>query len=1503
MATSDFAHTFVQSLTHASSFPDFSAIPQLDARALNHCIIATNIPVSDLLPLFDQSLLVSLGKVDDKGLLVDDRGYIAAMLRSFYRILFSQQHAQADASINLLTTLVFQRPALTDYAARYQYCRKNYPQLWLAPSLLLTKDNDRLFDYFFTHWPALVEFAYTFVRMWAQSFVAGAEYDQPDVKLLRQAALSKDPDSSLKLVIDGFTRKNLPPRDTAQFLWDRLDQATSLLPPPLWCYNFRLFFTMGMLSFIRNDCAHAANMFAHAQHLLHSRFQGLAGADSAQNPALQGQQGHQGHERTALYTQALASLQGDYLLSAPLQHLMLSDAVHKGLFSPQSISSATGKGALDSVPKAAPQDAFADGSKGAAAGVSAAASVTALLPWSTPLLWTQGQIGGFLSNYYQQQLHINPAELSYRHDFSFEEQCLEEIFSASRLVTTLQGYCRLGLSIPAFERSCKDELELQLLLCYLRMTFHERKLQISALNSQRSLLDFVQACEYQEAVKDILDPDPFFSAYHTADTSDLSDLVRAFVQPYRTSQITPQAYANFDYQYTLSLITSALQLPTHVVDSRYGLHLAFWAQFKEPLATPYPQLNASSSQSLLIAHGLGLPLERHFFKGIELVSPQAVDGAIALGFSQQKQLWWRECRHCKTAFYYPVEALSLYDAQDIGDCSFILQACTGGSALSDEVTPWMLQYLKVQLYGKRPYPSGVTGETSVASTVSYAEKTFSLVWQPPLHLEFLATANQEIPRCYYTTLLDKALENVIIALVPIEDQEEESADTPHHFKFYEPFTDLWAPEESEESSEGASSKSADESKDATTSSSRLGRQRWQHYQEVMRSVVFTRDEHSLGARGGANLKASHSPYQDSTAPLEFTGFYNGAPFFDQLAQLHQTNGTFHEYAYEQRNFYAGWDHSVQQTLDRQFALYVQVPSLSSSNNKLQLQLDIIAVLTWFFGQNFMELALTKIKFYATLRDFVQAALSDYWGQSAFSEGVVVPQAYIKKHRYTYEQVATMDCQGAIFLRLNELPELVTNSRWQNLFSVPDLMGKFNLGYTYAVREASDPIAQLLPDFPLPDDAKQSFPLPDGYEFYSYPTRCKLSELDASSESRTWSSSLKSTAILPFPEILESSYTTAPVPLLYKLEEQGSNAFADAYDGTSIVAEAPSTSAFRYYENSLMVRHRLTDKQLKYWIAWQQQVRFYRIAQRWYNDPLHREGCDQPQYAFFTHGKQALLDQAFPYPEEQLLERSQALYMAARQRQQEPLDYKLRRDIYHGLTYCRYMLSEFYYEQDGGDASTSINMSRLHSVQAMAGFLYVPRAQLHEAFVKSHGNAAPAADTSKLAALLEQGEKWYALREHADVKYKQSLLKSARSGETKRLLQQLKVVTEQTEKYEDQVKEELRKLDEAAYAQQRKAFAAEELFIINFLRKLTTALYEALNLHWEYIGYALGHDYVYLDMLVWDCDLFWEKVGTLGENSSLQQFNVTQLYWHSFYAKTPSVQVYPTLATAATATVG
>lgn len=1500
MATSDFAHIFAQSLPHASSFPDFSAIPQLDDSALEHCIIAANITASDLLPLFDQSLLVSLGRVDEKGLLVDDKGYIAAMLRSFYRLLKPQQQDQDDSSINLLTTLVFQRSALTDYAARYQYCRKNYPQLWLAPSLLLAKDNDQVFTYFFTQWPALVEFAYTFVRMWAQSFVAGAEYDQPDVALLRQAAFSKDPDSSFKLVLAGFTRKNLPPRDTAQFLWDRLDQATSLLPPPLWCYNFRLFFTMGMLSFIRNDYAHATKMFAHAQHLLYSRFHGPAEADKAQNHALQGQQG-QVHELIALYTQALASLQGDYLLSAPLQHLMLIDAVHKGFISPQSSSSATGKGALDSVPTAAPKDAFENGSTTAAAGVSAATSVTAPLPWSTPLLWTQGQIGDFLHNYYRQQLHVNPAQLSYRHDFSFEKQCLEEILSASRIATALQGYCRLGLSIPAFERSCKEGMELLLLLCYLRMTFHERKLQVNALNSQRSLLDFVQACEYQEAVKDILDPDPFFSAYHTADTSDLSALVKAFVQPYRTSQITPQTYANFDYQHTLSLITSALQLPTHVVDSRYDLHLAFWAEFNEPLATPYPQLNASSSQSLLIAHGLGLPLERQFFRGIELVSPQAVDGAIALGFSPQKQPWWTEYRHFKASYYYPVEALCLYDAQDIGDCSFILQACTGGSALSDEVTPWMFRYLQRHLRISSPH-----GGTLFTSPFRYETATFNLIWQPPLHLEFLATANQEVPRCYYTSLLDKALENVIIALVPIEDQEAESADTPHHFKFYEPFTDLCAPEEIEESSEGGCSKSADESKDATSASSRLGRQHWQHYKDVMRSVVFTRDEHALGARGGTNLNASHgashSPYQESSAPLEFTGFYNGATFFDRCAQLHQENGTFEEYAQEQKNLYAGWDHRIQQTLGRQFALYVQVSSLSSSNNKLQLQQDILAVLTWFFGQNFMELALTKIKFYATLRDFAQAALSGYRGQSAFSEGVVVPQSYLKKHRYTYEQVAAMDCQGAIFLRLNELSELVTNSRWQNLFSVPDLMGKFNLGYTYAVREASDPIAQLLPDFPLPDAAKQSFPLPDVYEFYSYPTRCNLSELDAASEPRTWSSSLKSTAILPFPKILDSSYTTAPVPLLYKLEEQGSNAFADAYDGTSIVAEAPSTSAFRYYENSLMVRHRLTDKQLKCWLVWQQQVRFYRIAQRWYNDPLHREGCDQPQYAFFTHGKQALLDRAFPYPDEQLLERSQALYIAARQRQREPLDYKLRRDIYHGLTYCRYLLSEFYFEQNGGDASESINMSRLHSVQAMAGFLYVPRAQLHEAFVNSHGNAAPA-DTSKLATLLEQCEKWYAQREQADVKYKQSLLKSARSGETKRLLQQLMDVTEQAGMYEDQVKEELRKLDEAAYAQQRHAFAAEELFIRDFLRKLIIAIYEALDVHCEYIGYALGHDYVYLDILLWDGDLFWEKVGTLGESKELQQFNVTQLYWHSFYAKTPSVQVYPALAAAATATVG
>lgn len=245
-------------------------------------------------------------------------------------------------------------------------------------------------------------------------------------------------------------------------------------------------------------------------------------------------------------------------------------------------------------------------------------------------------------------------------------------------------------------------------------------------------------------------------------------------------------------------------------------------------------------------------------------------------------------------------------------------------------------------------------------------------------------------------------------------------------------------------------------------------------------------------------------------------------------------------------------------------------------------------------------------------------------------------------------------------------------------------------------------------------------------------------------------------------------------------------------------------------------------------------------------------------------------------------------------QQVIAKYPLREDVYYGRTACYQLLSEYYQgnqvvELDSDTLNS--NMSRLLQMHANAGFIYVDLAQLQQKpqgaansasgastdakVTKGRGRKAAAKDSPEVASA-SAGTTAASTKTNigsiaGDVDLSAELLSQAQqiwdriqgpqSKPAKRSAKATKTTAAEASSYSDEVRN-------MAYA-------------LSFLKDLGTELKAKLDLEVDVIGYALGHKYLYLDLLIWDWDKFLEQATDLSQSPLIRRYGVTELNFHSF----------------------
>lgn len=245
-------------------------------------------------------------------------------------------------------------------------------------------------------------------------------------------------------------------------------------------------------------------------------------------------------------------------------------------------------------------------------------------------------------------------------------------------------------------------------------------------------------------------------------------------------------------------------------------------------------------------------------------------------------------------------------------------------------------------------------------------------------------------------------------------------------------------------------------------------------------------------------------------------------------------------------------------------------------------------------------------------------------------------------------------------------------------------------------------------------------------------------------------------------------------------------------------------------------------------------------------------------------------------------------------QQVIAKYPLREDVYYGRTACYQLLSEYYQgnqvvELDSDTLNS--NMSRLLQMHANAGFIYVDLAQLQQKpqgaassahgastdakVTKGRGRKAAAKDSPEVASA-SAGTTAASTKTNigsiaGDVDLSAELLLQAQqiwdrvqgpqSKPAKRSAKATKTTAAEASLYSDEVRN-------MAYA-------------LSFLKDLGAELKTKLDLEVDVIGYALGHKYLYLDLLIWDWDKFLEQATDLSQSPLIRRYGVTELNFHSF----------------------
>lgn len=238
-------------------------------------------------------------------------------------------------------------------------------------------------------------------------------------------------------------------------------------------------------------------------------------------------------------------------------------------------------------------------------------------------------------------------------------------------------------------------------------------------------------------------------------------------------------------------------------------------------------------------------------------------------------------------------------------------------------------------------------------------------------------------------------------------------------------------------------------------------------------------------------------------------------------------------------------------------------------------------------------------------------------------------------------------------------------------------------------------------------------------------------------------------------------------------------------------------------------------------------------------------------------------------------------------------YPWREDVYFGRTAC-YRLLAAYHQGNRTFENLNLkffsinfrsypldNLSRLMQLQAFAGFIMVPVMQLEQSFAQGSQVSGKVARVANDPSITINPEFLASL-----------IIDPSFYGLAQKVWEQRQVELTANEHIEGTATIASTMLKESKSKKVKSSKHGQSgiptnidvcriAYYLSFLQDLKRILKQKLNTEIDVIGYALGSKYVYLDLIIWDWELFLAKAMPLKQSELAQRYGIKDFTFHSF----------------------
>lgn len=253
-------------------------------------------------------------------------------------------------------------------------------------------------------------------------------------------------------------------------------------------------------------------------------------------------------------------------------------------------------------------------------------------------------------------------------------------------------------------------------------------------------------------------------------------------------------------------------------------------------------------------------------------------------------------------------------------------------------------------------------------------------------------------------------------------------------------------------------------------------------------------------------------------------------------------------------------------------------------------------------------------------------------------------------------------------------------------------------------------------------------------------------------------------------------------------------------------------------------------------------------------------------------------------------------------------YPWREDIYFGRTACYRLLAAYH---QGNRVSEDLmsryfsidfrsypldSLSRLMQFQAFAGFIMVPVAQLEQSFAQGSATSDQL-DKASASGFISSSTSSPEVSTISPEALAALPIDPSFYGQAQRVWDQRQMELTTSNLIDGSEDDATVPKKAKAKAKSKKAKGSKDkdgqdaipinidvcriAYYLSFLQDLKRTLKHKLNTEVDIIGYALGTEYVYLDLIIWDWELFLSKAMPLARSDLAQRYGVKDFTFHSF----------------------